>query len=371
MNNINENNKILNISFNQDNSRFSVSTEKGFKIYETYPLQREYENNIGSGLKFTEMYYNSNILVLVSGGENPKFSEKKIIIWDDSLNKIIGKKNFFKKIKNVKIKGEKIYIICENNIYIFNIKTLENIEIIETSENNKGLFSINSLENFDVIAFLAYIKNIDENNKNIKNVYIKIKNYEKSFELNIDTKEETVSYICLNNMGNLLAVANEKGNEIKIYSCLSGDLLRCLYRGMEKAEINYICFDKSSSYLAVTSDRGTIHIWSMRGIFQQLIDINKINGYDFFIDNNDKNDEDKIKNEIKDNNELPKNKALLFSNYEKSFARIKLQTNKSICAFHENNIIIAITYEGKYYQAKLDTKIGGHCQIIGDIDLKI
>ena len=370
MKNINENNKILNISFNQDNSRFSVSTEKGFKIYDTYPLQREYDNNIGSGLKFTEMYYNSNILILVSGGENPKFSEKKIIIWDDSLNKVIGEINFFKKIKNVKIKGEKIYIVCENNIYIFNIKTLENIEIIETSENYKGLFSINSQENIDVIAYLAFLKNVDENDKNMKNVYIKIKDYEKSFELNIDTKEETISYICLNNMGNLLAVANEKGNEIKIYSCLCGDSLRCLYRGMEKAEINYICFDKNSNYLAVTSDRGTIHIWSMRGIFQQLIDINKKSN-ECFIDNFEKSDEDKIKNENKYNNELPKNKTSLFSKNEKSFARIKLQTNKSICSFQDNNIIIAITYEGKYYQAQLDTKIGGHCQIMGEIDLKI
>ena len=57
MNNINENNKILNISFNQDNSRFSISTEKGFKIYETYPLQREYEKNIGGGLKFTDISF--------------------------------------------------------------------------------------------------------------------------------------------------------------------------------------------------------------------------------------------------------------------------------------------------------------------------
>ena len=171
-------------------------------------------------------------------------------------------------------------------------------------------------------------------------------------------------------MGNLLAVANEKGNEIKIYSCLSGDSLRCLYRGMEKAEINYICFDKFSNYLAVSSDRGTIHIWSMKGIFQQLIDINKKNSNDFFIDI-EKNDEDKIKNEIKDNNKLPKNKTSFFSKNEKSFARIKLQANKSICSFQENNIIIAITYDGKYYQAQLDTKIGGHCQIMGEIDLKI
>ena len=367
MDNKSENNKILNISFNQDESHFAVSTEKGFKIYETYPLQREYEKNIGGGLKFTEMYYNSNILVLVSGGEKPKFSDKKIIIYDDSLNKVIGEINFFKKIKNVKMKNEKIYIICENYIYIFNLKTLENIEIIETLENPKGLFSINSAEKIDVIAFL---NTIDEKDKNKTNVHIKIKNYANSFELNINTKVDVVSYICLNNFGNLLAVSNEKGNEIKIYSCLNGDLLRLLYRGVEKAEINYICFDKLSNYLAVTSDRGTIHIWSMRGIFQKLIDMNKKNNKDS-IENKEKKDEVKINKEIKDNNELPKNNISIFSKNEKSFARVKLKTNRSIISFQENNIIIAITYEGNYYQAQLDTKNGGHCKIMGEIDLKI
>ena len=44
MNIINEEkkNKILYISFNQDNSCFSIGTEKGFIIYETYPIKKKY-----------------------------------------------------------------------------------------------------------------------------------------------------------------------------------------------------------------------------------------------------------------------------------------------------------------------------------------
>jgi hypothetical protein len=34
-------------------------------------------------------------------------------------------------------------------------------------------------------------------------------------------------------------------------------------RGKEKAEISYICFDQQCKLMAATSDRGTIHIWSM------------------------------------------------------------------------------------------------------------
>ena len=73
-------------------------------------------------------------------------------------------------------------------------------------------------------------------------------------------------------------------------------------------------------------------------------------------------------NNIKD---LPSNKKSMFSQNEKSFAKIRINSNKSICSFQENNIIIVVTFEGKYYQALLDTKHGGDCQINGEIDLKI
>ena len=60
---------------------------------------------------------------------------------------------------------------------------------------------------------------------------------------------------------------------------------------------------------------------------------------------------------------------MIFSNNEKSFAKIRLKSNKSIVSFMENNIIVVVTIEGKYYQALLDTKNGGICKIIEQKDL--
>ena len=359
MNNINENNKILNISFNQDNSCFAISSQTGFIIYETFPFKKRYEKNLGGSIKITEMYYRSNILALVSGCDFPKFDQKKLIIWDDSLNKVISEINFSDGIKNIKMKKYKIYIINDLNLFVFDLKTMENIEIINIMENSKGLFSINSDDKNDVIAYLYEIN--EKDNKN--NIYINIKNYKNSSEVKIDLKDEIISFISLNNIGNLLAIANDKGNEIKIYNCINGDLLADFHRGKEKAEINCICFDKLNNFLAVTSDRGTIHIWSLKKVLQKLIELRKESLVD-----RDINDENKINNEI---DELPENKKLIFSQNEKSFAKIRLNSNKSICSFQDNNIIVVVTYEGLYYQAKLDTKIGGTCQIIEQKNLKI
>ena len=357
--------KILNISFNQDNSCFSIGTEKGFMVYQTYPLKNNYERKMDGGIKQAEMYYRTNLLALIGGGDIPKFNPKKLVMWDDYQNKMISEIKFFSNLKNVKLSNDKIFAICEKNIYIFDLKTFENLEIIETRENPKGLFGIsNELKK----VVIAYPEKIDKDNKeNTYKINIVIKNYNKDPEVKIQTKEDSITYIALNNDGTLLAYSNEKGTIIRIHSCINGNLLNEFYRGKDKAEINYICFDRLSKFLAITSDRGTLHIWSMSSVIEKLKDL----GYKEDIkENKDEqeildNEENKIEDEegLFEKEKLPKNKKVMFGQTEKSFAQIRINSNKSICSFQKNSIIVVVTYEGMYYQAQLD-KNGGNCKII-------
>ena len=384
--------KILSISFNQDNSCFSVGTEDGFMIFETYPFKNQYKRKMDGGIKQAEMLYRTNLLALIGGGDVPKFNPKKVVIWDDYQNKMASEIKLFSNLKNVKLKRDKIFAISDKCIYVFDLKTFENLEIIETRDNPKGLFGINSDPNKTIIA---YIEKSDKDNKEtINKYYINIKNYEKNTNFQFLAQDDQISYISLNNDGTLLATSNEKGNIIKIHSCINGNLLSQFYRGKDKAEINYICFDNLSNFLAVSSDKGTIHIWSLGGVLDKLKLIkndpnNKIvqdnkeeekkedeknEDKNLISENNDINNENKINiNEERDSEKidvvLPRNKKAMFSQNEKSFAQIRLNSNKSVCSFQKNNIIVVITYDGKYYQVQLDTNKGGNCQIIAQNSL--
>lgn len=53
------------------------------------------------------MLRQTNILALVGGGENPKFPKNKVIIWDDSNDKIISELTFKSEIQNVILKTER------------------------------------------------------------------------------------------------------------------------------------------------------------------------------------------------------------------------------------------------------------------------
>jgi WD40 repeat protein len=338
------------------------------------------------------MLYRTNLLALIGGGDVPKFNPKKVVIWDDYQNKMASEIKLFSNLKNVKLKRDKIFAISDKCIYVFDLKTFENLEIIETRDNPKGLFGINSDPNKTIIAYME--KSDKDNKETINKYYINIKNYDKNSSFPFLVQDDQISYISLNNDGTLLATSNEKGNLIKIHSCINGNLLSQFYRGKDKAEINYICFDNLSNFLAVSSDKGTIHIWSLGGVLDKLKLIKndpnnkivqdnkeedkkedeKIEDKNLISENNEINNENKINiNEERDSEKidvvLPRNKKAMFSQNEKSFAQIRLNSNKSVCSFQKNNIIVVITYDGKYYQVQLDTNKGGNCQIIAQNSL--
>ena len=432
MNSINEikNNSILYTSFNQDNSFFSVGTENGFRIYQTYPFTDHYEKIMNGGIGVVEMQYNSNFLALMGGGQVPKYSKNKLIIWDDQENKVISELKFSASILNVKLKKDRLFVVCKKRIYVFDFNTYEIVDKIDTGDNKKDLIAINGAPEFTILAFPS----LKEESK------ISIKNCEKKTIINFSPQADSVSKIGINYNGTLIATSNESGTIIRIHSCIDGALLQEFKRGLEKAKINYICFDNDSRFMALSSNRGTIHIFSLGSTIKKLkehekekknekkkekpkneskgndkikkeenlkekinknekedkkeeklkekkekeknieIDediekkeeenknnkneknINNNNNINNNINNNN-NEENKI-NEIIKEEELPVNNKSFFRGLEKSFAKVKIKSQDSICAFANNNMLIIVSSDNKYYQAEIDLKKGGDCKII-------
>ena len=52
-----------------------------------------------------QMLNKSNILALVGGGKNPKFSLNKVILWDDQQGRVISELRFGSNVKNIKLKN--------------------------------------------------------------------------------------------------------------------------------------------------------------------------------------------------------------------------------------------------------------------------
>jgi WD repeat-containing protein 45 len=79
----------------------------------------------------------------------------------------------------------------------------------------------------------------------------------------IPAHDNPIAQIQLSVDGTLLATASDKGTLIRLFSTETGTQLHELRRGIDKALIYGISFNLSNSMLCVTSDKGTVHIFSL------------------------------------------------------------------------------------------------------------
>ena len=312
---------------------------------------------MNGGVGKIEMLKKTNILALVGGGDNPFCSPKKIIIFDDHHGNILSILRFNKPVLNVRLTKEKIFGIIEDKIYIFNLSTLETKSVLETYYNPNGIMGISDEENNKLI--IAYpIQH--QGYVNIRNC--KDKKTSKESKI-INAHESKLACLSVNKDGTLLATASDKGTLIRIFSTQNGENITAFRRGNTNVTMNCISFSPNNIFVGCTSSGGTIHIFSIASITKKLDENNKIKTNNFY-DNSD--DEPKNQKSF-----LAKIGGFLnisshYVEQDRSFARFKLQEEKSLLGFGIDNTFYVITLDGKYYKVTYNPREGGECQKIGE-----
>ena len=154
-----------------------------------------------------EMLFRCNIFALVGGGTHPKFPNNKVLLWDDNQQKCIGELSYKSPVKNVKLRKDKIIVVLEERIYVYNFSDLRLVDAIDTYINPKGLCSVSA----DDAAIMACLE------KDKKGT-VRLVNYQTNKNTTIDAHTSGISCMSLNFSGSLLATASDKGTIIKIFS---------------------------------------------------------------------------------------------------------------------------------------------------------
>lgn len=199
-----------------------------------------------------EMLFRCNLLALVGGGRNPRYPTNKVMIWDDHQNKCIGELKFRTEVRAVKLRRDRIVVVLDAKVFVYRFKDLKLMDSITTVPNPKGLVSLCSEAKNNVLAIPG-----------LQRGSIRIELYDIAKATLIKAHDAELAQFALNPDGSRIASASEKGTLIRIWNCHTGEPMRELRRGVDRADIYCICFNQTSSHVACSSDKGTVHLFSL------------------------------------------------------------------------------------------------------------
>ncbi|GAM29229.1 hypothetical protein SAMD00019534_124050 [Acytostelium subglobosum LB1] len=242
---------LLFANFNQDYSCFASGTERGFLIFSCDPFKERFGRVFDGGVGIVEMLFRCNILAIVGGGTKPKYTPNQVMIWDDYQNKCIAKLEFKSEVKAVKLRRDRIVVVLENKVYVYNFADLQLVHQLETTNNPKGICAV-CPGAANVLACPG-----------LKPGYVHVDLYDQKKTQIIAAHESALSQIALNKDGTRLATASEKGTLIRIFDTATGEKIKEVRRGTHRAEIYSIAFNNESTALCVSSDKNTGHIFDL------------------------------------------------------------------------------------------------------------
>lgn len=168
----------------------------------------------------------------------------------------------------------------------------------------------------------------------------------------INAHTSRVACFALSQDGRLIATASTKGTLVRIFNAAEGNLLQEVRRGADRAEIYSLAFSNNLQYLAVSSDKGTIHVFNLKinvGLTTNDMplpapdpDVPHMSPSFSFI-----------------KGVLPK-----YFHSEWSVAQFRLHEGEQyIVAFgHEKNTVAVVGMDGSFYRCQFDPVNGGEMQ---------
>ncbi|KAJ8472079.1 hypothetical protein OPV22_026422 [Ensete ventricosum] len=132
-------------------------------------------------------------------------------------------------------------------------KDLKLVHQLETLSNPKGLYCLSHHSNTLVLT----CPGIRRGEVRVEHLCLKMKKF-------ISAHDSQIACMTLSLNGLLLATASTKGTLIRIFNANDGTRLQEVRRGLDRADVYSISFSPNAQWLAVSSDKGTVHVFSLR-----------------------------------------------------------------------------------------------------------
>ncbi|OIW12709.1 hypothetical protein TanjilG_24642 [Lupinus angustifolius] len=334
---------LLHLSFNQDHSCFSATTFYGFHVYNTNPFHQLFRRKFPpSALSSAEMLNQSNIIALVGSGSHPHFPINKVMLWDDQQGKCIGELSFRSTVRAVKLRRDRVIVVLEMKVFVYNLADFKFLLKMETVANPKGLCAVSQASDSIVIA----CPGLHRGQVRLDHCALKKTSF-------MTAHDSGIACLALTLDGKFLATASTKGTLIRVFHTANATLLQEVRRGSNAAQIYSLTFDCNAQWLAVSSDKGTVHVFGLKVNSAILEHENSGNS----------SNSDAGSTLSRASLSFTKFKGVLpkYLKSEWSVAQFHLhEASRYIVAFgHQKNTVIIIGLNGSFYRCEFDPMHGG------------
>ncbi|OMO89974.1 hypothetical protein COLO4_19493 [Corchorus olitorius] len=349
--------ELLSVSWNQDYGCFAAGTSQGFRIYNCQPFKETFRRDLKTGgFKIVEMLFRCNILALVGGGSNSHYPPNKVIIWDDHQSRCIGEFAFRSDVRAVKLRRDRIVVVLEHKIYVYSFMDLKLLHQIETLANPRGLCCLSHHSNTSVLACPG-----------LQRGQVRIEHFGLNMMKLFNAHDSHLACLTLTLDGLLLATASTRGTLIRIFNTMDGTRLQEVRRGVDRADIYSIALSPNVQWLAVSSDKGTVHIFNLRvRVFGEdpYSQQSSAHSPTMFHQNSSTSHDELLSPSTGANpsSSLSFMRGVLpkYFSSEWSFAQFHLPEDAQfIAAFGSQNTVIVVGMDGSFYRCSFDPVRGG------------
>ncbi|KAK7269355.1 hypothetical protein RIF29_22080 [Crotalaria pallida] len=333
---------LLHVSFNQDSGCFAAATDRGFRIFNCDPFREIFRRDFGpgGGIGLVHMLFRCNILAFVGGGPDPRHPVNKVMIWDDHQSRCIGELSFRSEVKGVRLRRDQIVVVLGHKIFVYNFADLKVLHQIETIANPRGLCEVSHVSGSMVLVCPGLQKG-----------QVRVEHYASKRTKFIMAHDSRIACFALTQDGRLLATASSKGTLVRVFNTMDGSLLQEVRRGADRAEIYSLAFSPTAQWLAVSSDKGTVHVFNL-----------KVDSGLLGHDRSQSTSESKPASP-RGVSSLSFFKGVLpkYFSSEWSVAQFRLPEGlQHVVAFgHQKNTIVILGMDGSFYRCQFDSAAGG------------
>ncbi|CAK9438707.1 uncharacterized protein LODBEIA_P29310 [Lodderomyces beijingensis] len=271
---------VTHLNFNQDATCVALGLKSGYKIVNIQQKFGKCCSYKDDSINLIEMLYTTSLIVVTPLGNEIGSSPRELKIKNTKTNSTICSLFFPTTILNVKLLKEYLIVVLENQIYIYDLKTMKLLQTIKTSSNPCGLCAVSYDGDYYLLAYpsppkakdaLANIKN-NAKNHNTSNSVSGVSNKGDLilFNLNkfsptmaISAHKNDIAAMAFSADGSLISTASNKGTIVRVFDTNTGVKLFQFRRGSYPTKIYSLQFSADNKYVLATSSSLTVHIFRL------------------------------------------------------------------------------------------------------------